>query len=105
FKVFLPRVIVLAPAVDSAPNIPELPRGSETILLVEDEELVRHLARTVLEQQGYQVVEARHSQEALQLWKGRGGRFDLLLTDVVMPGGSGRALAEQLESLAPGLRV
>jgi CheY-like chemotaxis protein len=70
--------------------------GTETILLVEDEATVRTLARRVLEQRGYKVLEAQHPEQALIVSRGFQEQIDLLLTDVVMPGMSGPKLAEQL---------
>jgi PAS domain S-box-containing protein len=70
--------------------------GTETILLVEDEEVVRSLARRVLAQRGYQVIAASNAEEALKLSRSHAERIDLLLTDVVMPGVSGPKLAEIL---------
>ena len=82
-----------------------LPRGSETILLVEDEEAVRDLAREVLRGQGYTVLSARHGAEALLTAEGHGGSIELLLTDVVMPGMSGIELAGRLTALRPDIRI
>jgi CheY-like chemotaxis protein len=76
------------------------------ILLVEDDPHVRALTRTVLEREGYQVCEATHGPEALRVWSARGGQFDLLLTDMVMPGGmNGTALAAELHKQRPTLPV
>jgi DNA-binding response OmpR family regulator len=69
--------------------------GKETVLVVEDEENVRRLAAEVLEGQGYEVLEASGGEEALQIMEGYGGRVDLILTDVVMPGMSGRELGKR----------
>ncbi len=80
-------------------------RGSECILLAEDEAQLRRLASTVLRGRGYQVLEARNGTEALALAAAHRGPIDLLLTDVVMPELGGQALAERLTSTHPGLRV
>src|SRR5205085_12471001 len=80
-------------------------RGAETILLVEDEEVVRSLARLVLEMHGYTVLEAGNAGEALLVYNRYPGRIHLMVTDVVMPGLSGRELAERLETLGHGLKV
>ena len=69
--------------------------GKETVLVVEDEENVRRLVAEVLEGQGYEVLEASGGEEALQIMEGYGGRVDLILTDVVMPGISGRELGKR----------
>jgi len=92
------------PAVQEA--APETASGTgETILLVEDEPGVRKLVRQMLVQQGYQVLEAGSGPEALALVERHPGRIDLLLTDVVMPQINGRELAEQLQSLRPGIKL
>ncbi|MDH7501482.1 MAG: PAS domain-containing protein, partial [Verrucomicrobiota bacterium] len=80
--------------------------GTETILLVEDEPAVRKLNRLLLEHGGYRVLEAGSGPEAIELWKSHADEIDLLLTDVVMPGGmTGWELARQLNSEKPTLRI
>lgn len=79
-------------------------RDSETVLVVDDEPVVRTLVRNMLERSGYTVLEARDGEEAILL-AGAGARIDLLLTDVVMPRMSGRALADSLRARLPQLRV
>ncbi|MGM0578397.1 MAG: ATP-binding protein [Myxococcota bacterium] len=105
FRIYLPRT--RAPAEAAPEEKPEIaiPEGREVILLVEDEMLVRNLARRVLEQAGYAVLPARDAEEALQAWEGAGDRIELLITDVVMPGLSGPALADRLLEDAPDLPV
>jgi len=71
-------------------------RGSETILLVEDAEPLRKLAQTFLETSGFRVLSAENGETAMEVARRFGGAFDLLLTDVVMPGINGRVLAEQI---------
>ncbi len=106
FKIYLPRVVDV---LETPPLVPaprsESARGSETILLVEDEEAVRTLAREALEEAGFQVLEARHGVEALTVSQQHHGRIHLLLTDVVMPEMSGRVLAGRLASQRPTLKV
>ena len=105
FKIYLPRAI--APARESArrDNADGLPRGVETVLLVEDEVSVRALAARVLRIQGYTVIEAANGDEALALALHSGRTIDLLLTDVIMPQIGGKALADRLTQLLPGVRV
>ena len=79
--------------------------GTETLLLVEDNEAVRRLARRVLQERGYTVLEAGRGDEALQLAAGHDGPITLLVTDFVMPGLSGLELAARLEAERPGLRL
>jgi signal transduction histidine kinase/CheY-like chemotaxis protein len=105
FDVYLPRVDAPAEALPSVLAPVGLPQGSETILLVEDEDEVRELAREVLQLSGYTLLVARHGREALALAQAYRGSIDLLLTDVVMPHMSGRDLAQRLQEERPTLRV
>jgi two-component system cell cycle sensor histidine kinase/response regulator CckA len=82
-----------------------LPPGDETILLVEDDAGVRDLAKQILQAQGYTLLEATYGEQALQLAAAYNGPIHLLLTDVVMPGISGKALAQQLLRGRPEARV
>jgi CheY-like chemotaxis protein len=84
---------------------PPILRGSETILLVEDDDLVRRLARQGLEKSGYQVVQAGNGEEALGLLAHHPGPIHLLLTDVVMPGISGREMAERVAEVHPEVKT
>jgi CheY-like chemotaxis protein len=77
----------------------------ETVLLVEDEDIVRSLLRTVLMRQGYTVIAASHGAAALDMSRAFAGRIDLLMTDVVMPHMSGDELATQLRDTRPGTRI
>jgi CheY-like chemotaxis protein len=105
FRVYLPRVD--EPATPLLPRAVEAPAagGSETILLVEDEALLRDVARDSLQQAGYTVLEAPSAFAALETARLHAGRIGLLLTDIVLPGMNGRALAHQLAKLAPDARV
>ena len=105
FRIYLPRVDVPAPGVERLGRPADAAGGTETILLVEDEEGVRELARDILRATGYTVIEARDGAEALLLSERHQGPLDLLLTDVVMPRMSGRELAERLTPLRPDLSV
>ncbi|MEO8294575.1 MAG: response regulator [Gemmatimonadota bacterium] len=105
FRIYFPRVAGIADSHAVAPRLGGLPRGTETILLVEDEVAVRRLASRVLRQQGYVVLEATNGREALRLVEQHKPRLDLLVTDVVMPGMSGPELATRLTGQHPMLKV
>jgi CheY-like chemotaxis protein len=81
------------------------PRTAETILLVEDEEAVRALAKRILLQRGYRVLEASDGAIALRLAASHVGEVDLVLTDVAMPNLGGRGMVEELKELSPDIRV
>jgi len=104
FKIYLPRHD--GPA-DPAATLAEgpVPRGTETILLVEDDPAVRAVARQLLERYGYVVLEAPGAAAALRVAGSSSVTIDLLLTDVVMPGGSGPELAKGFAELQPGAKV
>jgi two-component system cell cycle sensor histidine kinase/response regulator CckA len=103
FKIYLPRVDDALDTVGPAAIGPG--RGSETILVAEDDDEVRALAREVLEGYGYTILEAARPADALQIAERYAGAINLLLTDVVMPQMSGRQLADRLAALRPEMRV
>jgi two-component system, NtrC family, sensor kinase len=106
FKIFLPLATATVEPKPAGFVEPKPPGGSETILLVEDDEPVRLLTRRVLENSGYHIREAASGREALQRWGSRAADFDLVLTDIIMPDGiSGRDLAEQLLARRPELKI
>jgi len=105
FKVYLPRVEAGPAATSRSEEATALPRGSETVLVVEDEPAVRSVAVRVLSGLGYQVLEASSGLDALQVAATWGQMIHLLLTDVIMPEMNGKALAEQLTALYPALKV
>jgi CheY-like chemotaxis protein len=88
-----------------AHGLERTPRGAETILLVEDEATVRTLAKKILSQKGYRVLEASDGAIALRLAAAHVGEIDLVLTDVAMPNLGGRGMVEELRELSPGIRV
>ena len=105
FKIYLPRVMEPLEEIESSTPDHELPRGSETILVVEDEEIVRKLTRQVLEMCGYTVLEATNGKDALAICENHPQRIDLLMTDVVMPEMGGRELAEKVSLSYPQMLV
>ena len=106
FQILLPAVAeVVQPGARQPVGLATAPRGTESILLVEDEDSVRELVQRILEARGYAVIEARNGGEGLKLCKSHPGQIDLLVTDVVMPELGGRELAEAALKLRPGLKV
>lgn len=106
FKVYLPRIDdTIVSMIAKQEQEANAPRGTETILLVEDEEIVRGLTRKILMQAGYNVLDAKSGHEALRLCHTHAGPIDLLLTDVVMPEISGKEVADRLLQLRPATRV
>lgn len=105
FKIYLPRVDEPLEELKERVVGEGFPRGSETVLVVEDDDEVRKLAVRILEKQGYRVLEASHGGDALIICEQHEGPIHLILTDVVMPGMSGRALAERLTPLHPEMKV
>jgi DNA-binding response OmpR family regulator len=101
----------MLPAVQETPTGPKsavitvAPRGTETVLIAEDEDGVRNVASSILEIQGYTVLLAETGAETVRIMSEHPGPIHLLLTDVVMPDFGGRALAEVVRGLRPGLRV
>ncbi len=104
FKIFLP-VVQEQPETLLDTGLPALLRGKETILLVEDEDIVRNIASFALEEFGYAVFTAHNGKTALKILATHQGKIDLLVTDVVMPEMSGRELAETLLAQNPKLKV
>lgn len=105
FKLFFPSVEETATVTPPAVAFPDTLRGYETVLVVEDEEALRRLTRRILESRGYKVLEAADGGEAIRVMASSQTRVDLLLSDVVMPGMSGRELVERLVPVYPWLRV
>jgi PAS domain S-box-containing protein len=105
FKVYLPRVEAQVEAKPEVVEVGSAGKGSETILLVEDEEAVRELASRILSAKGYSVVAAKSTKEAEQYAGKHGAKIHLLLTDIIMPGTSGRELAKRITARHPRTRV
>jgi PAS domain S-box-containing protein len=104
FRIYLPRVEA-EPAREAAPGAAAGAHGTVTVLLVEDEELVRNLVRYILQQEGYTVLEAADGLKALQLCERHAGPIDLLVADVLMPQMGGQELAQRLRATRPQLPV
>jgi signal transduction histidine kinase/CheY-like chemotaxis protein len=106
FNIYFPRLETTGEFISQPESARPSWDGAETILLVEDEEMVREVARRILLKSKYTVLEAHQASEAIELCRRHSGQIHLLLTDVVMPGGmSGRQLAERLGSLYPEMKT
>jgi CheY-like chemotaxis protein len=106
FHIYLPRLDETAVATDEHDQYGALPQGSETVMLVEDEPTVREVATRMLREQGYNVLVATNGEEALHLARSNPDLpIELLVTDVVMPRLSGKAVADQLRAVRPGIKV
>jgi len=105
FRIYLPRIEEAAEAVEPGKAREQLPRGSETILLVEDEAGVRTLAKTILQTHGYTVLDAAQGKDAFLLSGQHEGLIHLMVTDMVMPEMSGREVADRLKPLRPNMKV
>ncbi len=105
FNIFLPTAREASVAQFDQDDLLYLPRGTETVLLVEDEAAVRDLEHLILSEQGYRVLTATNGEEALRVASQHEGHIDLLLTDVVMPQMGGTELAERLRRLRPDLKI
>ncbi|HYJ47299.1 MAG TPA: response regulator, partial [Pyrinomonadaceae bacterium] len=105
FKIFLPCVTESVKPEAGEDKHPDMPEGTERILLVEDEEMLRDITREILENLGYTVLVAADGAEALTLCEKQSCQFDLIITDVVMPRISGRELVDELRKVWPKQRV
>jgi two-component system, cell cycle sensor histidine kinase and response regulator CckA len=104
FEIYLPRHESNAPSLDEIDEAPAAPRGTETVLLVEDEQPLLRLTRRMLERLGYTVLTTENPRSALGLVEEYAGEIHLLLTDVVMPGLSGRELQARIGSCRPAMK-
>jgi two-component system cell cycle sensor histidine kinase/response regulator CckA len=104
FRVYLPRVTAAAPRRRDESR-PMTLRGSETVLVVEDDDQVRAVAVAILRRRGYRIIAARDGDEAQRASEAAPGALDLLVTDVVLPGISGPELAQRLRRRHPALKV
>jgi len=107
FKIYLPRVEEEVDSMLQSSSVgTRSQQGSETILLVEDEKMVRTLAQTILRRNGYNVLEAENGEEALRVVEEQKGKpINLMLTDLIMPRMNGRELSDHLKPLLPGIKV
>ncbi len=105
FRIYLPQVATPAEQQVARPQAEDPARGTETILLVEDEDGVRALARGALERHGYTIIEACDGEDALARYVRHTGRVALLLTDIIMPRMSGPDLAQRIQAMQPDIRV
>jgi two-component system, cell cycle sensor histidine kinase and response regulator CckA len=105
FSIYLPRVHEKNQGEQSASGLHKSPMGQETILLVEDDEIVRNLAEMSLERCGYRLLVAKDGKDALRLAGEHKGPIHLLVSDVVMPGMGGRAVAEDMKTLRPDIKI
>jgi PAS domain S-box-containing protein len=104
FSIYIPLVPDESIAETKSDESP-LEKGKETILVVEDEEVVRQITRKILAKYGYNIVEAADGQEAVETFRKYGEKIDLLLTDIVLPKKSGTAICDEIRELRPGLKV
>jgi CheY-like chemotaxis protein len=105
FRIYLPRVEDPAEPAGASHPTHMTGVGSETVLLVEDEDSVRQLVRETLQVRGYHVIEAENGEAGLRAASDHTGRIDLVITDVVMPGMNGRELAKRLAAERPHVKV
>ena len=105
FKIYFPQIEEDELTKNKASHNERELSGIETILITEDEEFVRELVISGLQEFGYQIISAKNREDALKTAREYNGKIDLLLTDVVMPGGSGGQLAKELAALIPGLKI
>jgi len=104
FRIYLPRYADTGTETADDEADTRIPGGTETVLIVEDDETVLNLGRAMLETLGYNVLEAKSANQALKLTKGYPEKIDLLLTDVVMPDMNGKVLSERIIAIKPGLK-
>jgi PAS domain S-box-containing protein len=105
FDIYWPRFLPGGGVLAEAGPLPAANGGNETVLLVDDEEVIRSLGRTILQRHGYEVLVAEDGQQAVEIYQREGGRIDLVILDMTMPRLSGRDTLRQLRLLDPGVAV
>ena len=105
FTVLLPAMASAALNGEALPPVPDIHQGRETILLVDDEEIIRELGIDILEDRGYQVFSASEGKEAVRIYRERIGEIDLIILDVMMPGIGGKETYRQLRAINPQVKV
>jgi len=105
FRIFLPRTSEQAAPIEGVPETRSENTGNETILLVEDDDGLRALTRRILLKHGYEVIETARTSDAEQACHNHPGKIHLLLTDVVMPGASGKELSQRLSMIRPEMLI
>jgi signal transduction histidine kinase len=105
FRIYFPRIEEATEETQKKSQEVVFTQGNETLLIVEDEELVLRLAQSILEECGYKVITASNSQDALRIFSEHPEQFHLVLTDVIMPSMSGRELVEKMTELRPDIKV
>jgi CheY-like chemotaxis protein len=105
FEIFLPRVEAVQEGDAVTQALSDTPRGGETVLVVEDDDGVRELTTGLLATEGYHVLQASNSNDALAIEREHAGPIDLLLTDLVLPGMNGNVLYERMHALRPNMKV
>jgi two-component system, cell cycle sensor histidine kinase and response regulator CckA len=105
FEILLPEALEAASPVERRASPGRAPSGTETILLVEDEEKLRTAMKRTLKRKGYRVLEAKHGEQALSIVRNTDEEIHLLIADLVMPLMGGRILAQELSALRPGIKV
>ena len=105
FKIYLPRATGVAETFRGTESLDQAPRGTETVLLAEDQDFVAAVVRGTLQSCGYQVLEARNGEEALRMWDEHGSAIDLIITDVVMPIMNGPEFVRRARETASKIKV
>ncbi len=104
FRIYLP-LVTLRQTGDADDAVPTLPRGDETLLLVEDDRVVRKLLKKMLTNYGYTVLEAGDGDQAIALFRANPAAVDLVISDFIMPGKNGKEVSDVLRTIRPNIKV